>query len=528
MQTSEREMGRRDGPAGDSASEPASGPDCSQDSGHSGGADHASYQHSGKDQQGKPAGAWPLLAIERHKKGGLVEQIVAAIGLMVRQRELRIGTKMPSVRQFAKCNGVSTFTVVEAYDRLVTLGLLASRRGSGYFVSRSDVAAQQEPAPAVGASPTAIDALTPELYSGVSEALPVGAGWLPPEWYGEDTILDAVRQAMRIPANRLRGYGHPLGFPSLRQQLAGSLSEELCAVEAEQILLTHGATHAFDLILRTLTKPGDTVLVEDPGYSNLHSLIRHHGCIAVGIARGPAGLDMERLAERAAATQPKLMFVNTVLQNPLGTSLSQAQAHRLLALAEQFDFWLVEDDIYRELAARGDASLAAMDGLRRVIRVGSYSKTLSPVLRVGSIAASAQLLPELVRVKMLAGLTTSEINERAVFHAVSARPYRRMLDKLVAQLATSRAHCIERLAEAGLQPVAQPRGGMFVSAGWMQPPSAAWNGKVIADLALKAGILLSPNDFFMLRQPDSVWFRFNVAYAHSAVLEQFLQSVRPR
>jgi hypothetical protein len=61
------------------------------------------------------------------------------------------------------------------------------------------------------ATPNAIDALTPELYSGVSEALPV-AGWLPPEWYGEDTILDAVRQAMRIPANRLRGYGHPLGF----------------------------------------------------------------------------------------------------------------------------------------------------------------------------------------------------------------------------------------------------------------------------------------------------------------------------
>jgi DNA-binding transcriptional MocR family regulator len=56
------------------------------------------------------------------------------------------------------------------------------------------------------------------------------------------------------------------------------------------------------------------------------------------------------------------MFVNTVLQNPLGTSLSAAQAHRLLALAEQFDFWLVEDDIYRELAPRGEASLAAMDG----------------------------------------------------------------------------------------------------------------------------------------------------------------------
>jgi len=469
--------------------------------------------------------SWPVLAIERGRKVGLVEQIVAAIAVLVGERTLRIGTKMPSVRQFAKCNGVSTFTVVEAYDRLVNTGLLSSRRGSGYFVARSEVASQLPTACQPG--PTAIDALTPELYTGVSDALPVGAGWLPPEWYGEDTILDSVRQAMRIPANRLRGYGHPLGFASLRQHLAATLSEDLYAVEADQIVLTHGATHAFDLILRTLTRPGDTVFVEDPGYSNLLSLIRHHGCIAVGIARGAAGLDLDALAQQAALTQPRLMFVNTVLQNPLGTSLSHAQAHRLLAMAEQFDFWLVEDDIYRELSGRGEASLAAMDGLRRVIRVGSFSKTLSPVLRVGSISASHSLLPELVRVKMLAGLTTSEINERAVLHALTARPYKRMLERLLVQLADGRERCIDQLAQAGMTPVAQPRGGMFVSAGWEAAPTPHWNGKLIADLALKSGILLSPCDFFMLRPASSVWFRFNVAYTGAPALRHFLDSVRP-
>ena len=470
--------------------------------------------------------AWPVLHLER--KGRLVDQIVAAIELMVTRRELRVGSKMPSVRQFARCNGVSTFTVVESYERLATLGLLSSRPGSGYFVARNEVLTSQAQAPvAFPPSPSAIDALTPELYTGVSDALPVGAGWLPPEWYGEATILDAVRHAMRIPANRLRGYGHPLGFPSLRQHLAATLSEQLYAVDAEQILLTHGATHAFDLILRTLTRPGDTVLVEDPGYSNLLALIRHHGCIPVGIPRGAEGLDFGVLTELAGKVGPKLMFVNTVLQNPLGTSLSAAQAHRLLGLAEQFDFWLVEDDIYRDLAARGEASLAAMDGLRRVIRVGSFSKTLSPVLRVGSISASASLLPELLRVKMLSGLTTSEINERAVYHALSARPYRRMLDKLTARLEAGRERCIDCLQQVGMQALARPRGGMFVSAGWPDAPTPQWNGKLIADRALGAGILLSPNEFFMLRPPQTVWFRFNVAYADSPLLLQFLASVRP-
>jgi DNA-binding transcriptional MocR family regulator len=465
---------------------------------------------------------WPVLAIDRSRRGSLVDQIVAAISEMVNRRELRVGTKMPSVRQFAKSNGVSTFTVVESYDRLLHLGLLSARRGSGFFVTRGDAAAQ----PLAALTVAAVDALTPDLYSGQSDALPVGAGWLPPEWYGDTTILDAVRHAMKIPAGRLRGYGHPLGFPTLRQHLAATLSSELFPVAADQVLLTHGASHAFDLILRTLTRPGDTVFVEDPGYSNLISLIRHHGCVPVGIPRGEAGLDLDALAAQTAATGPKLMFVNTVLQNPLGTSLSQAQAHRLLALAEQFDFWLVEDDIYRELAARGEASLAAMDGLRRVIRVGSFSKTLSPVLRVGSICASGSLVPELVRVKMLAGLTTSEINERAVYDAISARPYRRMIERLAGQLDQGRERSIERLMEAGLFPIAQPRGGMFVSAGWLDAPTAERNGRTIAQAALKAGILMAPNEFFMLRAPESVWFRFNVAYAAEPQLIQFLQSIR--
>jgi DNA-binding transcriptional MocR family regulator len=185
----------------------------------------------------------------------------------------------------------------------------------------------------------------------------------------------------------------------------------------------------------------------------------------------------------------------------------------------------VEDDIYRELAPRGEASLAAMDGLRRVIRVGSFSKTLSPVLRVGSICASASLLPELVRVKMLAGLTTSEINERAVYHAISARPYKRMVDKLIAQLEAARERTIDSLRGAGMTPLAKPRGGMFVSAGWQQAPSAEWNGQVIADQALKAGILLSPCEFFMLRQPETIWFRFNVAYTDHPQLLTFLRHI---
>ncbi len=470
----------------------------------------------------EPSPVWPQLVLERSRQASLVEQIVQEVSRLVRQNDLPLGSKMPSVRQFAKCNAVSTFTVVESYERLITLGLLSSRRGSGYFVTKPASACLPQATVQVVIS-SAVDALSPDLYSGVSTALPVGSGWLPPEWYGDDILLDALKQSMRIPTQRLRGYGNPLGFPSLRQHLAATLSQELFSVDSDQILLTHGATHGFDLILRTLCKPGDTVLVEDPGYSNLLSLIRHHGCIPIGIARDEKGLNLDSLMEKALLHQPKLMFVNTVLQNPLGTSLSQTQAHRLLALAEQFDFWLVEDDIYRELCPRPEPSLAAMDGLRRVIRVGSFSKTLSPTLRVGSICASHSLIGELLRVKMLAGLTTSEINERAVLHAISSRLYRRMLEKLKRQLETSRNASMDMLLAAGLTPLAEPRGGMFISAGWKNSTASASD---ISRLALQEGILLAPDEFFSLHKSDHPWFRFNIAYSDAEALKSFLMKQR--
>lgn len=470
---------------------------------------------------------WPALDIDRRRSPGLVEQIVSGVEALAADRRLAPGTRMPSVRQFARCNGVSTFTVVEAYDRLVTLGVLTSRRGSGYYVTGNAAAVRQDavPAPLPG---VAIDALSTELYTGHSASLAVGSGWLPPEWYSDAPIVDAVRQAMRMPPNRLRGYGHPLGFPALRQHLARTLSEELVEVQPDQVILTHGTTHAIDLVLRTLTRPGDVVLMENPGYSNLLSLIRHHGCVPVGIRRDRHGLDVDALAREAAARKPKLMFVNTVLHNPLGTSLSQAQTHQLLALAEDFDFWLVEDDMHRELAPRGDPSLAAMDGLRRVIRVSSFSKTLSPALRVGSICASASLVPEIVRVKMLTGLTTSEITERAVYHAICTSAYRRMLERLRNQLDAARARALEQLTGAGLTPLAVPRGGMFVSAGWPCEWDAVWNGRHIASLAQNSGILLAPSDFFTEDPRPALWFRFNVAWADAPGLLDFLRDVAAR
>src|SRR5690606_29000363 len=137
---------------------------------------------------------------------------------------------------------------------------------------------------------------------------------------------------------------------------------------------------------RTLLQPGDAVAVESPCYTNLLQMLRLAGMRVIAVPRNPEGLDIAAL-EAAAALRPRALFVTTVLQNPTGTSLSMANAFRVLQVAEHHGMWVVEDDISRPLASGVAPVLAALDGGNRVIHVGGYSKTISPSMRVGYVVA---------------------------------------------------------------------------------------------------------------------------------------------
>jgi DNA-binding transcriptional MocR family regulator len=150
---------------------------------------------------------------------------------------------------------------------------------------------------------------------------------------------------------------------SLREQVAASLRRFSVPAEASNILLTQGATQALDLVVRTLLRPGDTVIVEDP------VLLQFITDFAVGGAQGgwrranSRGHDFDQLERVLKESKPKAIFINTVLQNPSGSSLSAASAQRLLDMATRDGVWIIEDDIYRELAPPEAPCLAALEGL---------------------------------------------------------------------------------------------------------------------------------------------------------------------
>ena len=194
----------------------------------------------------------------------LVEQLVTAFSGAIEQQTLRAGALLPSVRQLAQTERLSTFTVTEAYGRLVSMGLVVARRGSGYRVAARTAAA---PRRSVAWQPPSLTAtwLLSDVFADHSVPIKAGCGWLPNEWVNESGLHHALRSVSRVPAARMADYGHPYGFAPLRERIAEQLDRYgLPADPGANVLLTAGATQALDLIVRTLLRPGDKVIVEDP------------------------------------------------------------------------------------------------------------------------------------------------------------------------------------------------------------------------------------------------------------------------
>ena len=320
-------------------------------------------------------------------------EVMDAIRRRMAARALTAGERLPSIRRFATAMGVSPSTVVEAYDRLAAEGVIRSRPGSGFYVS----GALPPLAVAEVRPDRAIDPfwVSRQSLDAGAEMIKPGCGWLPSDWMPHAALRRSIRGLARAEDATLTDYGDTRGSPALRRLLARRFAEDGIDAGADRILLTPSATQALDLICRLLLQPGDAVLLDDPCYFNFRALLRTHRVEIVGVPYTPAGPDPARFAEVLATHRPRLYITNSALHNPTGATISPQVAHRLLNAAASHDLTVVEDDIFADLEPEPSPRLAALDGLSRVIRIGSFSKTLSASIRCGYIAARADWIEAL-------------------------------------------------------------------------------------------------------------------------------------
>ncbi|SAL43488.1 aminotransferase-like domain-containing protein [Caballeronia humi] len=453
----------------------------------------------------------------------LVDQLVQWGRRRIDERVFRPGMRMPSIRKLALDKGVSRFTVVEAYERLVAHGYLDSRRGSGFYVrDRAAPAAVLSVVPTPEREPvrSTIDVvwlLRNMLHTSSPEKGP-GLGYLPGRWLDGELLTNALRSMSRQSGAQMLGFGTPQGFLPLRQQLQTRLEELEIGASTQQIVLVSGITQAIDLISRIYVQPGDTVIVGDPAWFQMFGRFASQGARLVGMPYTPDGPDLDALETMVQTWRPKMLVINSVLQNPTGTSLTAAQAFRILQLAQAYDFIVVEDDIYGDLCPPGFAAtrLASLDQLKRVIFLGSFSKTLAANLRVGYVAASAEVAKALTDQKMLVGMTSPELNERVVYKVLTEGHYRRHVERLRARLDTVRDKTARMLERTGFRLFSEPSAGMFLWA------DAGVDSEGLAAAGHEAGFLLSPGSLFSPHQSPTTWMRFNIANCGDPALPAML------
>jgi len=449
------------------------------------------------------------------------EEVMAAIRTKLENRSLVSGDRLPSIRHFAETIGVAPSTVVEAYDRLAAEGLIRARRGSGFYVTGAGSPTLNLASP----GPSRDSAVDPfwvsrQSLDAASTVMKPGCGWLPSSYMPEDALRRAVRTLAKSNESVLINYGNTRGAPKLRTLLIRKFAEEGVDIDPRQLLLTSSGTQAIDLICRLHLRPGDTALVDDPCYFNFQALLRAHQVKVVGVPYTPSGPDAALFETIVKTQKPRLYITNSALHNPTGATLSPQTAFRILSAAAAHDLTIVEDDIFADFEPEPSARLAVLDGLNRVIRIGSFSKTLSASIRCGYISGRADWIEALIDLQVATNFGgPSPVAAELISEVLSGGGYRKHMDQLRQRLVRARKSAAHRLEQLGLKPWLMPRGGFYL---WCSLPHGE-DSTAIAKAALLEDIVLAPGNVFSVSQSASCFLRFNVTQLSDARVLGFLR-----
>ncbi len=255
-------------------------------------------------------------------------------------------------------------------------------------------------------------------------------------------------------------YGHNGGYLPLRRLLA-----EQYNVSPDQIIVGNGSLHLQDLISALTIQQGDVVFVEQPSYDRAIKTFRRRGAKVIGIPLEHDGVNIEALEKAIAKQVPTFMYVIPDFQNPAGVTTSAAKRQVLVDLAERHGFWLVEDVPYRTLRYKGEsAPLLRELNAERVLTISSYSKLISPALRVGYLVGPVDLVKKLTKLAEDTILAPVLPTQAAVVEFHKRGYFASNLENLK-QLYTPRLNSIVAALKKHLPnvPFAQPEGGFFVS-----------------------------------------------------------------
>ncbi len=346
------------------------------------------------------------------------------------------------------------------------------------------------------------------------------AGGLPdPSTFPREELAEIAKYVIEEYGSKALQYGPTKGVTLYRQALTDFLyRNRQIKADAEDIVVTTGSQQALDIIARTLINPGDYVVVEEPTYLAALNAFRIRRPNFIGVPIDDDGMKVDVLEEklrkvRSEGKQVKLLYTVPIAQNPSGVTLSYERKKRLLELAEEYDFLIVEDDVYGLLVYRDDVDtrpLSVMDKSGRVIYLGSFSKILSPGMRLGHIVAPRPLVDLFERAKQSMDLHSPSLTQYIAAEAIRRRVIENNLPRIKRLYIEKRDAMLQALDEYFIKSAwwTKPIGGMFV---WVKL-NANIDTSQLLFRAIEQGVAYVPGKSFFHDLSGKDTMRLNFTY----------------
>ncbi|MBC2593352.1 PLP-dependent aminotransferase family protein [Ruficoccus amylovorans] len=406
----------------------------------------------------------------------LYERIARQLDAQIQDGVFRVGERLPSVRQLCASERVSPASALQALSLLEARGLIEARPKSGFFVRHRRVDCAPPPPPsscklepgAVGVS----DVVAQVFYqAGDERMVPLGAAIPAPELLPTERLSRCLAQLARSQPERLGRYDIKPGHPELLRQLVRRFASYGCHVAQEELVVTFGAMEALNLAVRAVTHPGDIVAVESPCYFGLLEILESLGLRALPVpGTCEEGIDLDLLETAIERHRVKAVMLVPSFSNPNGSCMSQPRRERLMALLADHGIPLVEDDIYGDIhfGPERPRPVKSLDRDGLVLYCGSFSKILSPGLRVGWVAGG-RYSEQVRRLKYISSLTTPAINQLAIARFLESTAMERHLRSLRQAFRTQMAQISEEILASFPEGtgLSQPEGGFYL---WVQLP----------------------------------------------------------
>lgn len=460
----------------------------------------------------------------------LYEQVAGQITAQIDQGLYQPGDRIPGVRKLSRQFGVSVSTVVTAQRTLENEGRIEARPRSGYYVRSQPWPLPQQPAishPVARPMPVTGQELVLRLVQASNDLdiVQLGAAIPDSSFLPTRAVQRALASAARQHGEALSSYQFPPGNLELRRQIARRMLYAGCQIQPEQILITSGCQEALTIALRSVASRGDVIAIESPAFYGLLQVIESLSMKALEIPTDPhEGISLSALSLAIDKWPIKACVLVANFSNPLGCCMPDVRKKDLLSLLADRDIAIIEDDIYGDLGfdhAR-PAAIRAFDKSGRVIYCSSFSKTLSPGLRLGWMISN-RYQERAVYLKYVTNLAAPSLPQFALADFLRHGGYDRYLRQVRTQYqrqVTMMIRAVGKYFPAETR-VTQPSGGFVI---WVELAKTV-DAMRLYQQAMEQRISIAPGPIFSATQKYRNYIRINCAQPWNERLEHALLSL---